>query len=271
MVPTRAEITRPGPPVTLVNVGPGVSNSAGTVVVGGSDGNRGGNVMPPGAVDVRQVGANGYDTGARTASGAGGRSLADEAARVGETLVGPDGQPLRANTPLPLTVVNNGNGGSVRMAQPLTGGMKQYKAEVGDSLSKLALKQMGANSKANRDAIVKANPSLAADPNKIIIGVTYNIPAAVAATPALAGGNVAPPVVVPAAPRTPEHTTPSVAENVYVVQPGDNLSRIAKDHMGDITTIAAIKELNKDLVKNWDVLPVGTKLRLPGKPLASAQ
>ena len=146
--------------------------------------------------------------------------------------------------------------------------MKQYKAEVGDSLSKLALKQMGANTKANRDAIVKANPSLAADPNKIIIGVTYNIPAA---APVVAGGNVPTPVV-PVAPRpTPERPAAAAADNVYVVQPGDNLSRIAKDHMGDITTMAAIKELNKDVVKNWDVLQVGTKLRLPGKPLAWAQ
>jgi hypothetical protein len=29
--------------------------------------------------------------------------------------------------------------------------------------------------------------------------------------------------------------------------------------------------LNKDIVKNWDVLPAGTRLRMPARPIASAQ
>lgn len=263
-VPTREEITHRAPPVTFVNVGPGGQTGNGATVVVGGNG-AGTSALPP----VIRPGMT-----RREIADSGSRSLVDEAEAAGETLIGPDGQPLRANTPLPPVHTNNGtpnNPGNARDTHTtVAAGMKQYKAEVGDSLSKLALKQMGANNKANRDAIVKANPSLAADPNKIIIGVTYNIP--VASTPAVAGNVPAPTPVVPPTPHpAPEHPTAAAAEHIYVVQPGDNLTRIAKDHMGDLSAMAAIKELNKEAVKNWDVLQVGTKLRLPGKPLASAQ
>jgi len=275
-VPIREEITHRAPPVTWVNVGPGGQGGNGTVVIGGNEGqhvvqtgNGNGQVALP--TGVRPPGMSYRETPLRTD----GRSIADVAAGVGETLIGPDGQPLRANPNPPPVAVGGGNNGVNNVAggheaHPLTGGMKQYKADVGDSLSKIALKQMGANTKANRDAIVKANPSLAGDPNKIIIGVTYNIPVAV---PVATAGNTPAPVTpapAPVAPRAPERAAPTVVENVYVVQPGDNLSRIAKDHMGDLSTMAAIKELNKETVKNWDLLQVGTKLKLPGKPLASA-
>jgi LysM repeat protein len=270
-VPTREEITHRAPPVTWVNVGPGQNSTPGTVIVGGNESHR---ITPPGnGTGTTLPPVHEGMSRREIADGNPGRSLVDEAAAAGETLIGPDGQPLRANTPLPPVHSNNAtphtNSNSRDTHNTLANGMKQYKAEAGDSLSKLALKQMGANTKANRDAIVKANPSLAADPNKIIIGVTYNIPTAMP-TPAVAGASVPPSAPVTPHPA-PEHPTAAAAENVYVVKPGDNLTRIAKDHMGDLSTMSAIKELNKETVKNWDVLQVGTKLRLPGKPLASAQ
>jgi LysM repeat protein len=271
-VPTREEIAHHAPPVTWVNVGPGGQNSAGPIVVVG--GNEPNHAAPP-SNTAGQNPTPGPTSGmvrreiADASHPNTPRSLVDEAAAAGETLIGPDGQPLRARTPLPPATPNHPVPPSTENRSAIAG-MKQYKAEPGDSLSKLALKQMGANTKANRDAIVKANPSLAADPNKIIIGVTYNIPAASAA-PAVAGGNVPAPAA-PVTPRpAPERAAPVAVDNIYVVQPGDSLTRIAKDHMGDLSTMAAIKELNKETVKNWDVLQVGTKLRMPGKPLASAQ
>ncbi len=58
---------------------------------------------------------------------------------------------------------------------------------------------MGANSKANRDLIVAANASLQLNPNMIVAGHTYAIPAA--------GRSPAPTVaaVAPAVPATAEH------------------------------------------------------------------
>jgi LysM repeat protein len=201
----------------------------------------------------------------------GGRSIADVAAGMGETLVGLDGQPLRAREPLAPpggAIVQNNAGNGPRTPHVAGGAMKQYTVQPGDSLSKIAQKEMGSNTKANRDAIVKANPSLAANPDKVIIGATYNIPPAASATTGtvIAQQPTQPRPATPAPPARPA----APVENFYTVQPGDNLTRIAKEQAGDVSMVAAIKELNKEAVKDWNVLQVGTKLRLPGKSVASA-
>jgi LysM repeat protein len=130
---------------------------------------------------------------------------------------------------------------------------------------------MGANTKANRQAIIKANPTLQADPDKVVIGQTYSIPPApgVSAQAQGRGPTSAPPT--PAPERATAPIKAAGAEYWYQVQPGDNLWKIAKEQLGDASTVPAIKELNKANVKNWDVLPAGTKLRMPARPLASVQ
>src|SRR5262249_50623957 len=58
----------------------------------------------------------------------------------------------------------------------------------------------------------------------------------------------------------------------YTVKEGDSLWRIAKEQLGRPGAVAAIKELNKDVLggDNHDVVTVGMKIRLPGKPIAQA-
>jgi hypothetical protein len=101
-----------------------------------------------------------------------------------------------------------------------------------------------------------ANPSLAANPNQILIGQTYNIPIIEGtATPAgNRGSNVVSPV-----------RNPAPAENWYSVKSGDSLLKIAIEQCGDKNMAAAIKELNRDNVKDWNRLAVDTKIRLPVK------
>jgi nucleoid-associated protein YgaU len=280
-VPTRDEITRRPPPVTFVQIGRGGAdgNAGGGNVVIGSGGQNGSS----GAGQVTNQPQNG--TGGRTNVPAGGevagraqtpgpiqgRTIAEVAEAAGETLIGPDGQPLRASRP--VGQLGQIAGGAQRPTPGTTGAMKQYTVEAGDSLSKIALRQMGANTKANRDAIVKANPTLQADPDKVVIGQTYNIPAtAGTGTSAQAQGRPSTPVAPPPAPeRAPAPVKAAGIEYWYQVQPGDSLWKIAKEQLGDTTTVPAIKELNKQTVKNWDVLPAGTKLRMPARPLASIQ
>lgn len=291
-VPTRDDITRRPPPVTFVEVKPGAGQAdggAGSVVIG--PGGRGARDAGPGQIPVAPVGGAGRAIGLigaegnnngmtpiRTQSpdGTAGRSLADVAAAAGETLLGADGQPIRATRPLQQpqpkqqgqgTQQQTQNANAAGKPRPASGGVKAYVAEPGDSLSKIAARQMGANTKANRDAIVRANPSLADDPGKIIIGVTYNIPAAgqSAAAPAAAPERVE---------RTERAAAPikaSGGEFWYEVKPGDSLWKIAKGQLGDASTVHAIKELNKESVKNWDVLPAGTRIKLPARPIASVQ
>jgi nucleoid-associated protein YgaU len=292
-VPTRDEITRRPPPVSFVpNAGANNAASAGTSVqvgpagnVSSASGNNGQSqqipVAPPGQAG-RAIGLVGAESsnntagpipGQRGGDGTAGRSIADVAAAVGETLVGPDGQPLRASQPLRPIPQQPPVATNVPKAKPAAaGGAKQYVAEPGDSLSRIAARLMGANTKANRDAIVRANPQLEADPNKIIVGQTYNIPASAAAQAQQA--QTAQRGAAPTAERTERAPAPvkaAGAEFWYEVRPGDNLWKIAKQQLGDTGTVAAIKELNKDIVKNWDVLPAGTKLRMPARPIASAQ
>jgi hypothetical protein len=59
----------------------------------------------------------------------------------------------------------------------------RYTAKSGDNVSSLAAALLGSDTKENRDAIVNSNPSLKHDPDRVIAGQTYWIPAPKAAQP----------------------------------------------------------------------------------------
>jgi len=153
-------------------------------------------------------------------------------------------------------------------------GPKTYTIQTGDNLNKIALKTMGTSTKETRAAIVKANPKLAANPDRIIAGQTLVIPSA-------ATSNNTPPsdsptrvlALVPVTP-TPEvvrtRSTSSNA-NIYIVKEGDNsLWGIAREQLGTGQAVAAIKELNKDVLKDRDIIRVGMRLKMPAKSVAMA-
>ncbi|MBN1976586.1 MAG: LysM peptidoglycan-binding domain-containing protein [Anaerolineae bacterium] len=52
-------------------------------------------------------------------------------------------------------------------------------------------------------------------------------------------------------------------EKTYVVQPGDSLSKIAKELLGDAARWPEIFELNKDQIKDPNLIQVGQELRIP--------
>jgi nucleoid-associated protein YgaU len=139
---------------------------------------------------------------------------------------------------------------------------KSYKAQSGDSVSRMASRLMGGNTRANRQAIIDANPSLQQDPDRVIVGQTYTIPGRAAASAS----------APPAGTAAPAPAAALAAGNVYTVQEGDSLWRIANDQLGDPSAIDTIKQLNMDVLKgdDHDVITPGMKLRLPGKPVASA-
>jgi nucleoid-associated protein YgaU len=157
--------------------------------------------------------------------------------------------------------------------------LREYKAQTGDSLSRIASRFLGANSKANRDAIIRANASLQQNPDKIVEGRTYLIPVAAAPAAAPAAPVAVAPLPAAPAPAPAEAPAPaaqqieaaaSAAFTWYTVKENDNLWRIAADQLGTGTASKQIKELNGDVLKGNDNLQVGMRLRIPPKPVASA-
>jgi nucleoid-associated protein YgaU len=173
---------------------------------------------------------------------------------AGEELVTLDGRPVSGNAITPPTKPNKATAKAA----------KQYEAASGDTLSKMAQKFYGSSSKAYRDAIVAANPSLKGDPNKIMAGETYVIPAI-----DNGGSTQAAPAPRNEPKAAAKEKSPSL-ETYYTVKAGDSLWAIARDQCGDPGAVAAIQELNKDSLKGSTSVRIGMKLKLPNKPVASA-
>ncbi|HWE94825.1 MAG TPA: LysM peptidoglycan-binding domain-containing protein [Tepidisphaeraceae bacterium] len=143
-------------------------------------------------------------------------------------------------------------------------GPRQYTAEAGDSVSRMALKLMGANTKTNREAIIAANATLKQNPNNVIVGKAYTIPAAKPAAPTATADNTPRPTPPAAAPAN------STPQYWYTVKENDSLWKIAAEQLGDGNAYAAIKDLNRDVLKGHDDVRPNMRLRLPAKPVASA-
>ena len=117
-------------------------------------------------------------------------------------------------------------------------------AEPGDSLSDLAEKAYGSSTRATRDALVAANPSLRENRNLIVAGRGYLVSA------------------VDAAEATPARSSPkpSATVAIYTVQEGDTLCSIARQEVGTVKAVAAIRDLNG---LQGDRLRLNMRLRLP--------
>lgn len=137
--------------------------------------------------------------------------------------------------------------------------VKEYVAQPGDSLSRIASRQMGAATPANQAAIIALNPSLQKDPSKVLAGAKYLIPADAWAA-AMGTPSQSSPLESPKA-------EPKAAKTLaYEVKPGDSLWKIAERELGSANAIATIRQLNADVLGSSDTVRVGMKLKLPAKP-----
>jgi LysM repeat protein len=138
--------------------------------------------------------------------------------------------------------------------------VKEYVAQPGDSLGRIASRQLGANTPANRGTIIALNPSLQKDNNRILVGAKYLLPAdAWAAALGIDTGNVE-----LASVRKPAIAAAS-GSGIYVVQSGDSLSKIAERELGSVSNLGQLKSLNADVLGGGDVVKIGMKLKLPAR------
>lgn len=256
-VKTRDELSSPPSPVTLRRAGePRGAGPAGNAPAGGTY------TQPPVALTDTPPGP--------THTPPIPQSLADAARAHGMDVVPVDlsGRPIAGAT--------GASAAGTATAGAAVAGMQEYKAESGDTVSKLAARFLGANTKINRDLIIKANPTLQSNPDRIIVGQSYIIPAAAAPVAAAApSGSAAAAPAPPPAPvaQAPAPTAATADADVYTVQAGDNLWRIARDQLGNPGLVDTLKDLNSDVLKgdNKDTVIPGMKLRLPTKAVATAR
>jgi nucleoid-associated protein YgaU len=288
-VPTNEELAPKQPPVTVVQVGPANagSNTAGAGASGAGDHGassakaQAGSARPPEQVAVANgnssndsnetAGPRDVQVGPSGGATAGGNSTLEHVARTFNEEIVPAGSGSNSHQQL------GGNGnekpGTVTSNTPPVKG-KTYVAESGDSVSRMAAKFLGGNTTVNRNAIIKANPSLQGDPNKVIVGRKYISPTAEEAKAAVVASDATkekppaekPPVVVVA---DKSATPTSSPEYTYTVKAGDNLTKIAVEQLGTAAAVPSIMELNK--ITDANKIFANMKLRLPAKPIASAQ
>ena len=148
---------------------------------------------------------------------------------------------------------------------------RQHKAQAGDTVSRMAYKYYGKNTRELRELIVRANPSLQRSPDRIVVGQSYVIPQA----PSAAGqdsvaASIGSRTMMAAATTQPSSSAAADAVTVktYTVKANDNLWRIATQECHDPNAVKAILALNKDVLKGTSKLQVGMKLKLPEKKVS---
>ena len=260
-VPTKEELTPAKPPVEIVQIGAApahggaakpTDSQTSTPPVAPAQGEQG----EKSEQGVASVDSNSAPVGRATDSSPVGGSLANVAHTMGED------------------VVPAGSKGEAKSAA---------RAESKTATVALALppsKLMGGNTKANRDAIIAANPTLQQNANMVIAGRTYVIPGGGAAPsqatsqqPASASPAPAPAPVPAAVASASDRQPPASAtpQYFYTVKPGDSLTKIAVMQLGSADAVPAIMDLNKETLKGKETIRPNMKLRLPAKPIASAE
>lgn len=185
--------------------------------------------------------------------------LRQAAEQQGEQLVPANTPPAANDANPPAAAQANGQKTAATGAKTTA---RTYQAEPGDTLGLIAQKAYGSGCKANREAIVAANPSLAQNRDLVVAGRTYIIPALATATAAT--------------PATPSQSQPSEKPSdektlIYVVQPHDTLWSIAMDQVGNAGAVAAIEDLNKVVLNGSDRVRPNMKLKLPERVTRNAE
>ena len=174
-------------------------------------------------------------------------------------------------TPAPVLTLPKKNQ-NITVKPPLPARPKLYIVRKGDNLSTIAKKFYGpeeGNKKINITKIFKANSKSLKSQNKIYVGQKLIIPplqledldrnqaSSVSSTAVFKEV-----VSIDKKPPAPEIRRPKQSM-WYVVQEGDNLSRIAAEQLDNPNRYPEIAELNADILDDEDNIVVGMRLKMP--------
>lgn len=161
-----------------------------------------------------------------------------------EQLAAEQGEPVETVQAEPqVNVVDTRLAAATMVDRPV--GVIEYKAKSGDTLGHLAARAFGRSTSDNNAKIVALNPSLADDPNLIVAGRTYRLPADAKEAAAIQVPTVREPVA-----------------KTYTVREGDNLWQIAARQLGNGNRHTEIVKLNPAL-NDPNALQPGMTLKLP--------
>ena len=122
----------------------------------------------------------------------------------------------------------------------------------------IATKSYGTSSQAAINAIIHANPALKDNPDRHHHWQNLRDPASLGSP------------VASAAPVEPARITTADRRKMFTwLKKATRLWSIARDEVGNAGAVAAIKELNKDVLQGSDKVRANIKLRLPAKSVSS--
>jgi len=140
--------------------------------------------------------------------------------------------------------------------KPEAGNEKTYIVKGGDTLTSIASAQLPG--KGGLKAILDANKDVLPNPNKLRVGMTLKIPAALAAVPDAPKTDVSKKGTV----ENKTIAAPTGGASEYVVQSGDTLERIARKLFNDGRKWKEIYEWNRDQLPDASRLRVGQVLKI---------
>ena len=174
------------------------------------------------------------------------------------------------------------------VAQIGVDGANNHVAQPGETVTSMAANLLGKDTKSNRDAIINANTSLKADPDKLVAGQSYHIPSAAdvpagsvsssaSATPVTAA------IIPPASPSVrlkldEAGESKPATELKYTAAPGDTVTNMAGAFLGndDKAHQDTIVNANSSLKADPDHVVAGQAYKIPApnglsaSPTASA-
>lgn len=178
------------------------------------------------------------------------------AVRIDPPAATPPGRSASTQPPAPAPVVPGPSG-----VHPLSrAATREYTVQTGDSAYRIAQREIGSGD--DWRLLVDLNPGKITPDGRVRLGQKILVPVR-PGTPGAAATSTGPRATPQAAPAGTRQALPA-GTRTYTVQKGDTLGQIASRELRSARRVREIIDLNKDVIKNPDMVPAGTVLRLPG-------